>query len=148
MLVKDVNLKLYLEGIQVSFLDISINEGGNSTFPSASIALPASAEAFRLLPRTQVHVFYKIKEKYFLIFEGELQSVGFNQNSYTRTVGLSCVGVMNYFANSLKAMGGQMSEVDMSNDTTLFFNYKKRSDLEPETTSKSKTVNLEEDSTD
>lgn len=132
MLVNDVNLKLYLEGIEVSFLEISISESASGTYPTASINLPASAEAFRLLPRTQVHVFYKIDDKYYLIFEGELASVGYSQNTQSRNVGISCVGVMNYFANSLKAMGAQPGEVDMSNDTTLFFNYKKRTDLEPE----------------
>ena len=133
MLTKDVKVKLYLEGLQISFLNITINEQAGATAPSATVQVPATSEALNLLPRTQAHVFYKIDDKYFLIYEGELESVSYNQSAFSRNVTLNLVGVFNYFSQALRGMGAEGVEGDFTNNTVLHYNYKNRVNLAPST---------------
>jgi len=142
MLVQDTRVKLYLEGLRIPFVSININETAGATYPTASITLPALKEGFKLLPRTQVHVFYKLSsnvapvgDKFYLIFEGELATINYSQTSGTRYVSLGCAGIFNYFGHGLKGMGSDPTEVDMSNDTLVHFNFTNREDMSPEVTS-------------
>ena len=131
MLTKNIKIKLYLEGLQISFLSITINEQMGATFPTATVQIPVTSEALNLLPRTQAHVFYKIDNKYFLIYEGELASVSYNQSAFSRNVTLNLVGVYNYFSDVLRGMGAESVEGDFSNKTLLHYNFKNRSDMAP-----------------
>ncbi len=131
MLTKDVKIKLYLEGLQISFLSINIQEQAGATAVSATVQVPATSEALNLLPRTQAHVFYKIDDKYYLIYEGELASVSYNQSAFSRNVSLNLVGVFNYFSQALRGMGAEGAEGDFTNNTILHYNYKDRVNLRP-----------------
>tara|TARA_Y100000593_G_scaffold89333_1_gene173364 strand:- start:428 stop:901 length:474 start_codon:yes stop_codon:yes gene_type:complete len=143
MLIQDTKVKLYLEGLRIPFVNITINENAMSTFPTASITLPALKEGLKLLPRTQVHVFYKLpsgirdarKDKFYLVFEGEIATISYDQSSFSRYLNIGCAGIFNYFAHTLKGMGADPGEVNFSNDTLLHFNFTNREDMAPETTS-------------
>ena len=143
MLIQDTRVKLYLEGLRIPFVNISINETANATYPTANIVLPALKEGLKVLPRTQVHVFYKLasgvksatSDKFYLIFEGEIATVSYDQSSFSRFLNLGCAGIFNYFSHTLKGMGADPGEVGFTNDTLLHFNFTNRSDMAPETTS-------------
>ena len=143
MLVQDTRVKLYLEGLRIPFVSLQISETALSTYPTATVTLPALKEGMKLLPRTQVHIFYKLgggmksalKDRFYLIFEGEVATVAYDQTSFSRYLSLGCAGIFNYFSHHLKAMGSDPTEVDFQNDTLLHFNFTNRMDMEPEVTS-------------
>jgi len=56
--VKNIKLKLYLEGINMPVVGIQISEKTESA-PQCIIQIPANDRALDILPRTTVHLFYK-----------------------------------------------------------------------------------------
>ena len=68
MRTKDIKIKLYLEGIEIKFKTIQISERDGALYPTATIYLPVAPEGLAIHPRTLVHVFYKLEDKYYLIY--------------------------------------------------------------------------------
>ena len=111
---KFLNLKLYLEGIQVPVISAQINQraGGMAT---ANITIIPTAQALSILPRTNVLLFYyepraekwdnKKKAyvpenenmRYCVIFYGEVVGHSYNKADQSRSLTLSCVDHTTYW---------------------------------------------------
>lgn len=87
--------EVYLEGVKAPPASIRIteNEGG---FPSAQVSFPATSAMMRILPGTKVQIFGKdpLTDEQILIFEGEINSMGYNKSGSSRSVSFSCVSFM------------------------------------------------------
>lgn len=92
--------KLYLEGYEVGFNQISLNESGFS--PSiCTITIPANPKAMDLLPGTIAHLFYSDNGKdYFIIFEGELVNKSFSKSVGQEFAQLQFVSIINTLQRS------------------------------------------------
>ncbi|KYK22762.1 hypothetical protein AYK24_00610 [Thermoplasmatales archaeon SG8-52-4] len=118
MKTQSVELKLYLEGVPINFISINIQERLGSA-PIAVINFPPKPEISRLLPKTLAHVFYKMKppqveeENYYLIFEGELTTIGFSRAQTGAGCQLTFVGLTNNWKNTYKGI------TDFSLDTFM-----------------------------
>jgi hypothetical protein len=113
----EIKLKLYLEGVLMPLSSITINESIGAA-PTAIITMPASTKLGKLHPKTLAHVFYKKKfpwetgeEKYYLIFEGELNSLGWSQRNNGNSISLNFVGLTSNWKRTYKTI------VDFSLDT-------------------------------
>lgn len=103
------SFELYLEGIQIPFSSISIMES-ETIYPTATITLPATSGALRILGGTIVQVFgpglvenensnTKIKGKV-LLFEGEVKSYGYQKTVGGRVISLECISLLASFENA------------------------------------------------
>ena len=74
-----LGLRLFLEGIEVEVIKAEVVGGLNKPC-TATISIPATDEAHRLLPRTLVHVFFMESS-----YAGEVaQSAGYSPDAYTQ----------------------------------------------------------------
>lgn len=89
------NFELFLEGVKVDFLSITISEmeGG---IPAASITFPSSSGILRILPGTIVQIFgYHFREdKTFLLFEGEVTALNFQRSDSMRVVVIKAISLL------------------------------------------------------
>ncbi len=87
--------ELYLEGIKVEFLSMTISEveGG---IPAASITFPSNRGALRLLPGTIVQIFgrYHRSKKTLILFEGELTAVNFQKTESSKVVVIKAISLL------------------------------------------------------
>lgn len=116
--VKIIRATLYLEGIEVKFVNISINEKENQ-LPDAFISIVPNEESFRILPGTLVQVFVevespilKIKED-LLIFEGEITSLSYQKSISGRQLSFSAVSCLQRtYLSQFKASDSIVRDVD------------------------------------
>jgi len=86
-----IQCKLYLEGLEVPFNSISIQESTGGP-PSAVVSLPLSDAFLYMLPKTLAHVFYSDatsdggEPEYYLIFEGSLAGISFSRSGSNRGI--------------------------------------------------------------
>lgn len=92
--------KLFLEGMQVPFNSITINEAINQPV-QAEVMMPATEQVLKLLPRTVAHIFYMYEGTNYLIFEGEFSGYSFARSSDQRQIGLSFKGLMNNWVTNV-----------------------------------------------
>lgn len=89
------NFELYLEGVKVDFLSITISEteGG---IPAASITFPSNSGATRILPGTIVQVFgyYHQENKSFLLFEGEITAINYQKGESSKVAVLKAISLL------------------------------------------------------
>jgi len=90
MLAEEIKCKAYLEGIEIPFMNLNINESMGRP-ATATLSIPPVEEGLYLLPKTLVHIFYKINGQYKLIFEGALSGLGFNRSRGNRAISLSFI---------------------------------------------------------
>jgi hypothetical protein len=88
--------KVLLEGIEVPFNSIQINESASSP-PSATITFPAESSVITILPKTVAHVFYQDitadEDRMKLIFQGELAGTGISFTADKRVISLTFLGI-------------------------------------------------------
>lgn len=87
--------ELYLEGVKVDFLNMSISETEGGV-PAASITFPSNHGALRLLPGTIVQIFgyYQQEDKTFLLFEGEVTGINFQKTDSTKVVVIKAISLL------------------------------------------------------
>ena len=98
--------KLYLEGIEVPFTAIRIEES-EGAFPSATVQIPATLKCLKVLPGTIVqlsgnqilstHVAQQLKSKSkdVLLFEGEVNTIAYSKEAQGRSLQLECTSLLN-----------------------------------------------------
>ena len=86
-----VDVKVKLEGIDVNFNSVQIREIDGGA-PVASISFPATEKLMSILPRTVAEVYYRVGNKYYLLFDGELHQYHLQRTSDSRSVSLQFVG--------------------------------------------------------
>lgn len=103
---RSLNFRVYLDGVNVPFKKITINE--NAQLPSrATIAVPPHPILNNLPPKSLVHVFYQesiIKEGgqrepqsgWKMLYEGEVTGIGFSRSSNSRSTQLKTEGIANW----------------------------------------------------
>jgi hypothetical protein len=106
-----LNFKLYIEGVEVPFVQIVINATANQ--PSqAQIAMVPTDSIFNIRPRSLVHVFFfddyigpepfgktQTTPIWRLLWEGEVMAMGFNKTPSGRSFNLQCADMSNYWAS-------------------------------------------------
>ena len=114
MLGHKLNLRLFLEGIEVPVIGAALTIVENSA-TAAQIQVIATDNVLKLLPRTVVHLFFydyanpqhnqdpnisKAEQElanYKLLFMGEVQGVAFEKTPTSRVAVLNCVDFSNYW---------------------------------------------------
>jgi len=93
MKTKRIFCKVYLEGLQVEFNSVQIQEQTGQP-PQATISFPADSAALTILPKTVAHVFYTDDSgNSVLIFQGELAGSGISFTSDKRSIQLTFTGM-------------------------------------------------------
>jgi hypothetical protein len=93
MKTKRIFCKVFLEGLQVEFNSIHIQEQAGEP-PQATISFPAESAALTILPKTVTHVFYMDdNNNSVLIFQGELAGSGISFTSDKRSIQLTFTGM-------------------------------------------------------
>lgn len=89
------NFELFLEGIKVDFLSITISER-EGNIPAASIVFPSTHNILRILPGTIVQIFgyYYLEDKYFLLFEGEVTGVNMQKTNSNQIASLNAISLL------------------------------------------------------
>ena len=92
MITKRIHCTVYLEGVNVNFNSVQIQEGiGNP--PTATVSFPADSGARTILPKTVIHVFYRDDAgQDVLIFMGELSGSGITFTPDKRAIQLTFSG--------------------------------------------------------
>lgn len=100
------NFTLYIEGLKIPFIGISIAEA-EGQYPQANIAVPATQKCLKILPGSVVQVTgeqplnsHQAEERgksieTVLLFEGEVSSVGYAKEASGRQLTLSCTHLLN-----------------------------------------------------
>lgn len=106
---RELNFKLYIEGIEVPFINATIN--ATSNMPSACrITMVPSAAIWDVRPRSLVHMFFKddyigpepdgkfqSEPVWRLLWEGEIIGIGYGKAPGQRHVFLDCTDLSNYW---------------------------------------------------
>ncbi len=106
-----LNFKMYIEGIEVPFVQIQINATANQ--PSqAQIAMVPTDSIYNIRPRSLVHIFFfddyvgpepfgKSQDSpvWRLLWEGEVVGFGFTKSPSGRSFTLRCADLSNYWAS-------------------------------------------------
>ncbi len=106
---KNINCKLYMEGVLVPFTSLQISERMDAP-PTCTIAFPASSKAIKVLAGTIVHIFGDVQgvengtilTRHVLLFEGEVSGLSYQKNAEMRSVSVSCESVFHRWANVFK----------------------------------------------
>jgi len=101
---KNLSFKVYIEGIEVPFSECTISIFPNAP-TSANISLIPSNGAFKLRPRSLVHVFYMDdfdnKIEWRLLWEGEIIGIGYSQQAGgSRSAIAQCIDLSGYWAHT------------------------------------------------
>jgi hypothetical protein len=102
---KKINLKLYLEGIEIPIQQIQIIEQAGMSAQSI-IQVPLNDTALDIEPRTTVHVFYKdtfTNNNWLLIFEGEVAGTNIFKSTNSRAISLTCTSLINHWEYAIKS---------------------------------------------
>jgi len=89
-----VEFKLYLEGVEVEFVDVQLLEDVRRP-PSCTITMAANSIGMDVLPCTTAHLFHKVDNEWLLVFEGEMTSKSFQKSTGQRSVALHFLGITN-----------------------------------------------------
>lgn len=89
---EQVNIKMYLEGIEVPIASAQIQESMGMP-PTCTVNIGTRSYGTKLLAGTLMHLFYNDQ----LVFEGELQRVQLIKNVSSKAVSLVFVGLSNIF---------------------------------------------------
>jgi hypothetical protein len=92
------NFELFLEGVKVPFASANISEN-ESGFPALKLSFGVGTGALRILPGTIVQLFGpnttpQGASESVLIYEGEVNSVGYQKTGSSRSVSLSCTNLI------------------------------------------------------
>jgi len=119
---KKLQLKCYLEGIEVPLIGIQINTSTNQA-SGATISVPPTNTAFDIRPRTHVHVFWydDVDNKWYLLWEGEVLSIGFSKETSSRSVQLNCFDLSNYWDYITKQLLSLNSGVMYNPNQVMFY---------------------------
>ena len=105
---KVIQVKVYLEGIQVNFNSIMLNESVGNV-PTATISFPASPAIPKLLPKTVCEIYYledgpkgigDASGQFVQLFQGELCNYAMASTPDKRNVELTFKGFMQNMANA------------------------------------------------
>lgn len=103
-----LNYKLYMEGVQLDFIDININVGPNQP-SSCTINMIPTNSGHRIRPRTHVHIFYydDLDEEeeevrmWKLLWEGEVTGLGYSYSHGSRSLRVDCMDLTNYWDSTV-----------------------------------------------
>lgn len=107
---RELNFKLYIEGIEVPFVNIQVQATAN-TPSQAQISMVPTDSIYNIRPRSIVHIFFfddyigplpfgqsnQNAGVWRLLWEGEVTGLSFNKSSDARTVNLKCADMSNYW---------------------------------------------------
>ena len=101
-----INCSLYLEGIEVPFNTVSINEQVNQP-PTCTVTFPPQSGALKVLPGTLVQVFGERKipnepVESFLMFEGEAAGINYIKTADSRQAAIHAKSLINRWKQILK----------------------------------------------
>ena len=110
MRTKAIKTKVFLEGLEVEFNSVQINETRNEP-PSATVSFPADSKVLHILPRTICHVFWLDDgddtngtlvgdAKFRLIFQGEMTGVSITFADSRREIHLTFTGFTQNWNNN------------------------------------------------
>lgn len=94
---KQIQLKLYLEGIEFPINSIKLEQNRNKE-PFAFIRVPSNKDIINLKEKTLTHVFYKDSNtdgRWLLIFEGEFAGFSYIRSQNSNEVVLNCANIEN-----------------------------------------------------
>ena len=108
---RTLNFKLYIEGIEVPFVQIQLNATANQ--PSqAQIAMVPTDSIYNIRPRSLVHIFFfddyvgpepfgktQTSPIWRLLWEGEVVAFGFSKSPTSRSFTLRCADLSNYWTS-------------------------------------------------
>lgn len=108
---RKLDFKLYIEGVEVPFVQMVINATANQ--PSqAQIAMVPTDSIYDVRPRSLVHVFFfddyvgpepfgktQTEPIWRLLWEGEVIGFGFNKSSGARSFTINCADMSNYWGS-------------------------------------------------
>lgn len=108
---RKLDFKIYIEGVEVPFVQVVINATANQ--PSqAQIAMVPTDSIYNVRPRSLVHIFFfddyvgpepfgknQTEPIWRLLWEGEVLGFGFNKSSGSRSFTLMCADLSNYWAS-------------------------------------------------
>ena len=104
-----LDLKLYLEGIEVACSNVQIVEDAKGA--RATVQIPVDDAALKIESRTTVHLFYKDTSlpEWVLIFEGEVSTINVSKQLDSRTVTLKCVPLHSHWDYVVKSPDNKIS---------------------------------------
>ena len=108
---RKLDFKLYIEGIEVPFVQIVVNATPNQ--PSqAQIAMVPTDSIYNIRPRSLVHIFFfddyvgpepfgknQVEPIWRLLWEGEVMGFSFSKSPGSRSFTLNCADMSNYWAS-------------------------------------------------
>lgn len=117
-----LNVKCYLEGIEVPFAGAQITVTTNQA-SSCTLSIPPTNLAFKIRPRTRVHLFWfdDVSGKWLLLWEGEVLSLGYTKRPGSRSLQLRCQDLSNYWDYTLKMLFNLRDGAQVSGTKTFFF---------------------------
>lgn len=99
MISKKIDVKVFLEGIEIPFNSIQLTMQPNA-MGVLEITVPPLKRLFDIVPRTLVHVYFNDGGGFRLFFEGEVLGHGFAKSPQGRGMTLTCGDLSNYWMYS------------------------------------------------
>ncbi|MEN6550200.1 MAG: hypothetical protein ABFE07_29500 [Armatimonadia bacterium] len=118
-----LNIKCYLEGVEVPLSSVSISSGVNAA-STASISLPPSRAGFKLRPRTRVHLFWldDATREWLLLWEGEILGLSSEKEPGSRSLSYACADLSNYWDYTPKMMMSLSTGVQFMSEIMFYGN--------------------------
>jgi len=116
-----LDYKVYIEGVEIPFMDININIAPNQP-SSATITIIPVTTATRMRPRSHVHIFYfdDLEDvdankgevaRWKLLWEGEVTGMGYSYSPYSRNFRIDCMDLTNMWDTTTVYMLSEFSEL-------------------------------------
>jgi hypothetical protein len=119
---KKLHIKCYLEGVEVPLNAVQISIGVDQA-STANVTIPPTNTAFKIRPRTRVHLFWldDATGVWYLLWEGEVLAVGFEKSPTSRRVSLSCADLSNYWDYTLKMLYEGKMGIESGKNVQMFY---------------------------
>ena len=119
---KKLHVKCYLEGIEVPLNSVQINIATNQA-SSATIMIPPTNTVFKIRPRTHVHLFWydDATNNWYLLWEGEVLSVGFAKSTSSRNAVLHCADLTNYWDYTIKMLVELRKGISFNRNILMYY---------------------------
>lgn len=106
---RELAFKMYIEGIEVQFVNANISATANAS-SQMSVTMVPSPAIWDIRPRSLIHMFFlddydgpepdgtvQTRSVWRLLWEGEVVGVGFSKSPSQRNVNLQCIDLSNYW---------------------------------------------------
>lgn len=130
---RELAFKLYIEGIEVPFVNANISATANASSQMSVTMVPSSA-IWDIRPRSLVHMFFlddyigpepdgtfQAVPVWRLLWEGEAVGLGYNKSPNQRNVSLQCIDLSNYWDYTQQYFVSSIKHGIPTVDRRLFF---------------------------